>query len=69
MEEKNLLERWKTISKKEERDNPFGGFVVDEGEFVTITPGVKQLKVEELYEEEKVEEENGNTNNKPSISK
>jgi hypothetical protein len=69
MEEKNLLERWKTISKKEEKDNPFGRFVVDEGEFVTITPGVKQLKVEELYEEEKVEEENGNTNNKPSISK
>lgn len=70
MEEKNLLERWKTISKKEEKDNPFGKFVVDEGEFITITPGVKQLKVEELYEEkEKVEETNGNTNNQSGISK
>ena len=54
MEEKSLLERWKTIKKKEEKDNPFGKFVIDEGEFVTITPGVQQLKVEELYEEEKV---------------
>lgn len=69
MEEKSLLERWKTIKKKEEKDNPFGKFVVDEGEFVTITPGVQQLKVEELYEEEKVEEQNGNTNNKSGISK
>ena len=69
MEEKSLLEQWKTIKKKEEKDNPFGKFVVDEGEFVTITPGVQQLKVEELYEEEKVEEQNGNTNNKSGISK
>ena len=69
MEEKSLLERWKSIKEKEEKDNPFGKFVVDEGEFVTITPGVKQLKVEELYEEEKVEEQNGNTNNKSGISK
>jgi hypothetical protein len=69
MEEKSLLERWKTIKKKEEKDNPFGKFVVDEGEFVTITPGVQQLKVEELYEEEKVEEQNGSTNDKPNISK
>jgi len=69
MEEKSLLERWKTIKKKEEKDNPFGKFVVDEGEFVTITPGVQQLKVEELYEEEKVEEQNGNTNSKSGISK
>ena len=69
MEEKSLLERWKTIKKKEEKDNPFGKFVVDEGEFVTITPGVKQLKVEELYEEEKVEEQNGTTNSKSGISK
>lgn len=71
MEKKSLLERWKTISKKEEKRNPFGKFVVDEGEFITITPGVKQLKVEELYEEKEVEQEenNGSTNHQSGISK
>lgn len=67
MSEKNLLERWKSIEKKEKRDNPYGKFVVDEGEFVEITSGVKQLTIEELNENEEVSD--GRTDNQSSISK
>ncbi len=60
----DLLQKWKELEKKEQRDNPFGKFIVDEGEFVTITPGVKQLGVEELTEEE---ETDGSSNNNSDI--
>lgn len=64
-EQKNLLEEWKKIKKKEEKENPFGKFVVDEGEFVEIKSGVMQLDVSELIEEE----EDGSSNNNSDIPK
>lgn len=66
MENSRILEKWKKMKAKEEKDNPYGKFIIDEGEYVTITPGVKQLKVEELREEV---EENDSTRNKSRISK
>lgn len=66
MENSRMLEKWKKMKAKENKENPYGKFVVDEGEYVTITPGVKQLKVEELQEE--VEKDVG-TRNKSRISK
>lgn len=66
MENSRMLEKWKKMKAKEDRDNPYGKFVIDEGEYVTITPGVKQLKIEELQEEVK---EDVSTRNKSRISK
>jgi len=67
MDKDQLLEKWKTIKQKEERENPLDKFVIDEGEFVTIESGVKQLDVTELLEE--VEKENDSSNNRIGISK
>lgn len=66
MENSKALEEWKKMKAKEEKDNPYGKFIIDEGEYVVVTPGVKQLKVEELKEEV---EENDDTRNKSCISK
>lgn len=66
MENSRMLEKWKKMKAKESRENPYGKFVIDEGEYVTITPGVKQLKIEELQEEVK---EDVSTRNKSRISK
>ena len=61
----DLLKKWKEIKKKEERDNPYAGFIIDEGEFVEIKPGVQQLSVEELKEEDN---DNGSSNDNSNIS-
>lgn len=66
MENSKVLEEWKKMKAKEEKDNPYGKFIIDEGEYVVVTSGVKQLKVEELKEEV---EENDDTRNKSCISK
>jgi len=66
MENISLLEEWKKIQKKEERKNPFGKFVVDEGEFVEIKSGVKQLDIRELSEEKEIKD--GSSNNRNNIS-
>lgn len=63
--QESLLEKWKKIEAKEKKDNPFGKFVVDEGEFVEIKSGVQQLDIRELTEEE----ENGSSNNNSDIPK
>lgn len=67
MDKDQLLEKWKTIKRKEERENPYDRFIIDEGEFVTIESGVKQLDVTELLEE--VKKENDSSNNRISIPK
>ena len=63
--QESLLEKWKKIEAKEKKDNPFGKFVVDEGEFVEIKSGVQQLDIRELTEEE----ENGSSDNNSDIPK
>ena len=67
MKKEELFEKWKKIEAKEKKDNPYGGFVTDEGEFVRIESGVKQLEVEELFEES--ESKDDSTNNIISLSK
>ncbi len=59
MEKEELFEKWKKIEAREKKDNPYGGFVTDEGEFVEIKSGVKQLEVEELFEENEGKEDGG----------
>ena len=66
-EKTNLLEQWKKIQKREEKENPLGRFVIDEGEFVEIKSGVKQLSIKELLNEE--EAEDGRTNDTERKSK
>ena len=66
-EKTNLLEQWKKIQKREEKENPLGRFVIDEGEFVEIKPGVKQLSIKELLSDE--EDKDGRTDNTEHKSK
>lgn len=66
-EKTNLLEQWKKIQKREEKENPLGRFVIDEGEFVEIKSGVKQLSIKELLNEE--EAKDGRTNDTERKSK
>lgn len=66
MEKKDILKEWKKIKAKEKKDNPYGSFVIDEGEFVEIKSGVQQLQVEELFEGK---DQNGSSNNNSNISK
>ena len=51
------------MGKSEGKKNPFSKFIIDEGEFVKVESGVRQLDIRELSEEEDKGDSSNNINN------